>query len=382
MGMVMGMRAMIARSIGAGDEKSANHVATQSMLFSVIASAAAAVIGYFLAEPILILLGLEGDVVREGSAYLRIVFLSAIPMMLRFMAEGCMQAAGDSMRPMVITAIYRAIHIAACPFLVLGWWIFPRMGVQGAAVMNLISQSIGLAISLWILFGGRTRLRVKLDGLHLDWSTIWRMVKVGIPASVMGVQMSLGAFVLIRLISGFSTTAVAAHTIWQRIDMVLMMPMMALGMGAGILAGQNLGAQKPDRAAKSGWIAAFISQGYMIVWSLVIFFGAEWMVRIFNSEPALVEMGASFLRIAAVSYLVFAFSAVFQFCISSSGDTVPPMILSLVGTWVIQLPLAFLLSRTDLGIYGIRWAMVVTAYLGTAGFIIYYAMGRWKKKKL
>jgi len=383
MGMATGMRAMIARFIGSGDLRNSESVAIQAMIFNGIVSVILAAAGYLLAEPILKLMGLEEEVVRDGAAYLRVVCLSAIPMSLRFMCEGSMQAAGDSFRPMTITVVYRIFHIALCPFLVFGWWIFPRLGVVGAGATNIASQTLGLSISLWVLFSGRTRLRLMLKGIRIDWAVIWRIVKIGIPSSVMGVQMTMGAFVLIKLISPYGTTAVAGHTIWQRIDMLLMMPIMGLGMGAGVLAGQNLGAGKPERAVRSGWIAAFLAEGFMLVWVMVILLFAENIVRLFNSDPGLVYTGAAFLRIACAYYAIFAFSPVFQYCISGSGDTMPPMILSIVGTWVFQLPLAFFLPHiTDWGVYGIRWAMAINAILGTSGFVLYYISGRWKKKML
>jgi len=383
MGMATGMRAMIARYIGAGDLKNAENIATQAMIFNGVISTLLAVAGYMLAEPILRLMGLEQEVVAYGAAYLRVVCLSAIPMSLRFMCEGSMQAAGDSFRPMTVTVVYRLFHIALCPFLVFGWWIFPRLGVAGAGVTNIFSQTLGLVISLWILYSGRTRLRLIVKGIHIDWGAIWRIIRIGIPSSVMGIQMTLGAWVLILLISPFGTMAVAAHTIWQRIDMVLMMPVMGLGMGAGVLAGQNLGAGKPDRAVRSGWIAALIAEGFMLFWAIVIVLLAEYIVRLFNTDAGLVDMGSTFLRIACAYYTVFAFAPVFQYCISGSGDTLPPMILSIVGTWVLQLPLAYLLIHvTNWGVYGIRWAMAINAIVGTSGFVAYYISGRWKRKAI
>jgi putative MATE family efflux protein len=381
MGMVTGMRALIARSIGADNLTEANNIAIQSIVVSGIISSTIALAGFFLSTPLLSLMGLEPEVVTQGAAYLRMVFISAIPMMLRFMCEGSMQSAGDSFRPMTITAVYRAIHIALCPFFIFGWWIFPELGVAGAAVTNLISQSIGLAISVWILTTNRTRLNMSFKGFKIDRGTIWRILRIGIPSSIMGVQMSLGNFVLIKLISPFGTSAVAAHTIWQRIDMLLMMTVMGIGMGAGILAGQNLGAGKPERAVKSAWTAALMGEGFLLISGVFILFGAESVVRLFNSEPALVETGATFLRIAASSYLIVSFYLVFQYCISGSGDTMPPMIFSIIGTWLIQLPLAYFLPKiTDWGVYGVRWAMVITAILLTICFILYFLSGRWKRK--
>lgn len=381
MGMVTGMRALVARSIGADNLIEANNIAIQSIVVSGIISSTIALAGFFLSTPLLSLMGLEPEVVKEGAAYLRMVFISAIPMMLRFMCEGSMQSAGDSFRPMTITAVYRAIHIALCPFFIFGWWIFPELGVTGAAVTNLISQSIGLAISVWILTTNRTRLNISFKGFRIDWGTIWRILRIGIPSSIMGVQMSLGNFILIRLISPFGTSAVAAHTIWQRIDMLLLMTVMGIGMGAGILAGQNLGAGKPERAVKSAWTAALMGEGFLLISGVFILFGAESVVRLFNSEPALVETGAAFLRIAASSYPIVSFYLVFQYCISGSGDTIPPMIFSIVGTWLVQLPLAYFLPKiTNWGVYGVRWAMVITAILLTICFILYFLSGRWKRK--
>jgi putative MATE family efflux protein len=381
MGMVTGMRALISRSIGADNPEEANNIAVQSIVVSGIISSTIALAGFFLATPLLSMMGLEAGVVEEGSDYLRMVFISTIPMMLRFMCEGSMQSAGDSFRPMIITAVYRAIHIGLCPFLIFGWWIFPELGVTGAAVTNLVSQSIGLAISIWVLTTDHTKLRISFKGFKIDWHAIWRILKIGIPSSIMGVQMSLGNFVLIRLISPFGTSAVAAHTIWQRVDMLLMMTVMGVGMGAGVLAGQNLGAKKPERAVKSAWTAALMGEGFLVISAVAIFFGAESVVGIFNREPALVETGAAFLRIAASAYLFASFLLVFQYCISGAGDTLPPMILSIIGTWIVQIPLAYFLPKiTGWGVYGVRWAIVITAFLLTVSYILYFLSGRWKRK--
>jgi Na+-driven multidrug efflux pump len=124
-----------------------------------------------------------------------------------------------------------------------------------------------------------------------------------------------------------------------------------------------------------------MGHGFLILCAVLIFFGAEFVVRLFNSEPVLVETASSFLRIASSSYLVAAFLYVFQYCISGSGDTLPPMIFGIIGTWLIQLPLAYFLPKlTGWGVYGVRWAMAITVVLMTIGFTLYFISGRWKRK--
>jgi len=383
MGLVMGMRALIARAIGAGNDAEANRVVKQSLMLGALLSFFMAAVGVIFADVFLRLLGLAEDVVAVGAVYLQVIFASSIVMMVRFAMEGSLQAAGDTLRPMYITIIYRAVHIVLCPFLVFGWWIFPEMGIVGAAVTNLIAQLVGLILITRLLLTGRTRLSLEFKNFNFDWGLIWRIVRIGIPSSVMGIQMGLGAFVLIKFLTPFGTTAVAAHTIWSRLDMFLMMPLMGLGMAAGVLAGQNLGAKKPERAVKSAWRAVIIGEGLMLMWVVIIFFGAEWIIRLFNSEPELVEIGAKFLRIAAIGYLIFSLPAVLQNSISGAGDTVPPMILSVAGTWLVQIPLAYFLSQVDsFGVYGLRWAIVISSYLIAVLFLIYFLRGRWKTKRV
>jgi len=383
MGVNMGMRAMVARFVGAGDAEGANLVAQQAFVISGTYSIVMAAVGIFLAEPILSLFGVEADVVAEGAAYMRIMFIGTAAMSFRVMTQGIMQASGDVMTPMRISILFRFVHIALCPFLIFGWWIFPRLGVSGAAMTNIVSQSLGTALGLWILFSGRTRLRLTLRNFRLDPSIIWRIVKIGIPASIMGMQRSLGNLVVMWLMTPFGTLAVAAHTLGQRVERFLFMPGMGLGMGAGVLAGQNLGASQPERAERGGWLAAGLVAGFMLIASVAILLWPESIVRIFSPEPDLAEITSTFLRIAAAGYLMMGFNAVFRHCLSGAGDTLSPMAISILMIWAVQMPLAVLLPQvTNLGVYGVRWAIVAGMVAGAIAYITYFRMGRWKRKKV
>jgi len=383
MGLIIGVRAMVARFVGAGDAVGANHAARQAFVISTSFSIVMASIGIFLAEPILILMGLEADVVAEGAIYMRIMFVGSVAMSFRMMTEGIMQASGDVATPMRIAVFFRLFHVALCPFLVFGWWIFPRLEVSGAAMTNVISQSLGMALGLWILFSGRSWLRLTLRNFRLDFAMIWRIVKISIPASVTGMERTLAHLVLMWFIVPFGTLAVAAHTLCQRIQMILFMPGMGLGIGAGVLVGQNLGARQPQRAERSGWLAAGFAEAFTVTCSVAILLWAENIISIFNTEPELVELASIFLRIAAAGYLVLGFYAVLSQSISGAGDTMLPMLVTLLNFWLVQIPLAFFLPRvTNLGVYGVRWAMVTGIIVGAVAYITYFRLGRWKRKKV
>jgi Na+-driven multidrug efflux pump len=209
------------------------------------------------------------------------------------------------------------------------------------------------------------------------------MVKVGIPASITGMERNLANFVLLWFVVPFGTFAVAAHSLVQRIDAFIHMPAMGVGQAAGILAGQNLGAGQPERAEKTGWTAAGLYTGVTVIGSVVIWFWAENIVRIFNAEPGLVEIAGTFLRIEIVSYLVFGVVVTLMTCLNGVGDTMIPMLATLLTMWLVQVPLAYYLPRvTDLGVYGIRWGIVSGIVMRAVIYTIYFKRGRWKRKKV
>ena len=354
-GLSTGARAMIARFVGADDEEGANHIAQQAFVLSFGFAAVLAVIGIFLAEPILLLLGLEADVVKEGAAYMRIMFVGSLFMSLRIMTETVMESSGDAMTPMRVAMFFRFFHVAICPFLIFGWWIFPRMGVTGAAMTNVVSQSFGAAIGLWFLFSGRTRLRLTLKNFRFDLPIIWRMVKIGIPATITGMERSFANLVMMTFIVPFGTLAVAAHSLCRRIESFVHMPTQGLGMASGVLAGQNLGADQPGRSERTGWLAVGLVTAVMLVGAIATWFWAEGMVGIFNKEPGL----------------------------NGVGDTMITMVVTLVTVWAVQVPLGYFMPKIgNLGVNGVRWAMVIALVVRAFTYALYFRMGRWKRKKV
>ena len=382
-GLSVGSRALIARFIGAGDIAGANHAARQAFVIAVAFTVITTTLGLLISKPIMVLMGLEPDVVTHGVIYMQIMFATVVTVGFWITANTIMQASGDTVTPMKITIFYRCIHLVLCPFLVFGWWIFPTMGVAGAAWTNGISRGIGMVLGLWVLFGGRSRLKLTLKDFRVDPNMIWRIMRIGVPACVMGAQRSLSMLILARLIVPFGTIAVAAHSLVQRVEMLLFPMGNGLGVAAGVLVGQNLGAHQPRRAERSIWQAAGLAEAIVIVCSIAILIWAEEVVSIFNTEPNLLAMTSIFLRIAVTGYVLTGLMGVLMQSISGAGDTVPAMIFSIVTAWGVTIPLAYLLPRVgDLGVYGLRWALVIGMGVGVVAFLMYFRTGRWKRKRV
>jgi putative MATE family efflux protein len=381
-GLGAGERALVARFSGRGDISSANHVAGQAFIISAIYGAIVILIGIFLSKPIFSLFGMEASAAAAGETYLRIVLIGWFTEAFWLTSLYVMQSSGDVINPMKIAIIIRIVNMIICPILVLGWWIFPHLGVAGAAFAYIITTSLGTLLCFWVLFTGKTRLLLTLKDFYPDGKTIWRILKIGIPSSIMGFGKSFGDLVFTWLMIPFGTMPLAAHNLLSRIESFINTPAISVGMSTGVLVGQNLGANQPHQATRSGWVATGLITGFMLICSVVLLIWAENIIGLFN-EPDLVQIGSIFLRIALAGYLGMSVVYVLQNSISGSGDTTPPMLITLAMLWVVQLPMAFLLSHyTSLGVFGIRWAIMIGFVIGAIAYIIYFYSGKWKHKRI
>jgi putative MATE family efflux protein len=383
MAIIAGMRAMISRFIGAGDPDSAHKVAGQAYILAFAWGVIVTVAGYFLAAPLIGMFGVEPDVVAEGSRYLRVMFMGWVSLEMLVMGLYIMQSSGDSMNPMIIEVIIRAVHVALCPFLVLGLWFFPQMGITGAALSNVISQILGALIGFWFVFGGHTRIKLSLKDIRFQPGMTWRLLKIGIPSLISMAQMTASNFVLTWIIAPFGTVALAAHSLAGNVNGFVITPNMGMSSAVGVLSGQNLGARKPQRATRSAWLGAAILEGFLLLCSILILIWARTIVGVFTQDPQLIDIAATFLRIATAGYLVMGLSAALTACINGAGDTLPTMLINIGMIWVVQIPLAYILSRyTTLSFYGVRWAIVAAVLSGVIATSLYFKFGKWKKKRV
>jgi putative MATE family efflux protein len=382
-GIIAGVRAMISRHIGAGDFPSAKKVAAHAFIIGVAWGLLVTLLGNLFAPQLIGMFGLDADVMAEGVAYFRVMVSGWVAMEILLMGLYVIQSCGDTLNPMKLELTIRIVHITLCPFLVLGIGFFPHLGVAGAALSNLISQVLGGCIALWFLFGGHTRIKLARHDFQFSLGLAVRILRIGIPALIMNLQRSFGNLVLTWFFAPFGTNAIAAHSIASRVEMFIYMPSMALGSGAGVLVGQNLGAKKPERAEKGAWLAMGIVEAFMTFCGILLLIFANQIVSLFATDPQLIKVGADFLRIAVAGYVMMALTTVLQNCIASAGDTVPNMIISIVAVWAVQIPLAWALPHyTTVGVYGIRWGMVFATFFTSLATFFYFRTGRWKNRRV
>ncbi len=382
MTLIAGARAMIARFIGARDFESAKKVAGQTFLMAVAWGLIITLFGSMFIRDVLGIFGLDQAVIEEGVKFLRVFFAGWISLELLIMGLYIIQSTGDSFNPMLIEICMRVVHLIFCPLLVLGIG-FPAMGISGAALANIIGQTLGAIAGLVILFTGYSRMKLSLRDFRFNPSMMWREIKIGFWSMLQMLQFNVSMLIVTKILVPFGTQALAADRIVGNIQGFIITPNIGLGGGVAVLVGQNLGAKQPDRAKKSTLLGAGILTGFLIVCGAAILIWAESLVSIFDSDPQLIAIGAAFLRIATVGYLVMGMNNAFQSCIAGSGDTLPNMLISFGMIWLVQIPLTYYLANyTSLGVNGIRWATVISLFAGAIAYFLYFQSGRWKRKKV
>ncbi len=376
-------RAMIARAMGAGDVRLANNIALQSFTLTAIYSVLLVTIGLLLTDVLIGAIGASASVQAEASLYMRIQFIGIAGMSFRMASASMLQSAGDVMTPLKATTVTRIIHIALTPFLMFGWLGFPEMGLAGAALSNLLAQLAGAGINLYVLFRGNSHLRLTLRGYRIDYPILWRLLKIGAPASVGGTERAVSQLVLLAIVAPFGDIALAAFGLTRRLEMLANFGSMGVGNAAGIMVGQNLGAREPERARQSVIWGLVLAAAMNSIVAFILLLVPALLVIPFTSEPNVVALTADWLRILGVAAVFMGLGVVFQQSFNVAGDTVTVMIVTFMALVALELPAAWLLSHPmGVGPLGSAWANVIGMALRAAFFVPVYFWGRWLRIKV
>ena len=383
MGLSMSATAMVARRIGEKDSKGAAVAAVQAILVGVVASIGVAIGGSAIAPKLLGIMGASPDVIAIGRHYAAIMMGSTMAIVLLFLNNGIFRGAGDAAIAMRVLWLSNFINLLLDPCFIFGLGPFPEFGLAGAAVSTTIGRSIGVVYQMWILFSGRSRVKILARQFRVHWDVMTRLIRVALNGMFQYGIGQLSWLFLVRLVSTFGSVAVAGYTVAIRIFFFAILPPWGLSGAAATLVGQNLGAQKPDRAERSVWLTGFYNMVFLAAVGLVFIFFPEPIIRCFTSDPAVINFGVDCLRIICYGNLAYAYGMVMVQSFNGAGDTFTPTVVNLFGYWLFQIPVAYLLaSRTSLGPQGVFYAIPLAETAIAIVGVALFRQGRWKKKRI
>lgn len=382
MGLGIGATATVARRIGEKNPEGASHAAAQAILLAVLISLVLGVVGALTAPALLSAMGASPGVLANAS-FTRVMLGGNAVVLLLFLVNAIFRGAGDAVIAMRVLWLANAINIFLGPMLIFGVGPFPRMGVVGAAVATNIGRGVGAAFALTRLFSSGARVRVRRHHFRLDPALMWQMVRLSGSGTFQILVGSASWIGLVRVISGFGSTALAGYTIAMRIVMFALLPSWGLSNAAATMVGQSLGARKPDRAEKSVWIAGRYNVVFLGSVGVVFVALAGPIVSLFSDDPAVASYAVNCLRIVGLGFPFYAYGMVLNSAFNGAGDTWTPTWINFLIFWLLEIPLAYALAVSfNRGPHGVFIAITI-AYSSLAVISAYlFRKGRWKTKRV
>jgi putative MATE family efflux protein len=397
-GVSIGATATVARRTGEKDAEGAARSAAHAIYLGVIVSVVMSAIGLIFAPAFLRLLGAEPQVVELGTPFTRIMLGGNAVIVFLFLLNAIFRGAGDAAIAMRVLFLANLLNIFLAPCFIYGpdifeflginapaWlvdnWIFPRMGVTGAAVGTTIGRGAGVLFAAWCLFRPGGRITVRKENWKFDSKILSNLVRITAPAVL---QFTIGTAswsALVRVVAGFGSAAIAGYVIGLRVIMFALLPAVGLSNAAATLVGQNLGAGKPDRAERSVWKAAFYNAVFLTSVGVLFLIFSEGIVGFFTEEADVLAHGTNSLHIVAYGFLFYAVGMVLESAFNGAGDTWTPTYLNLFIFWLFEIPLAYFLAyQFNFGPNGVFWAITISFSALAVVSALLFSRGKWKTK--
>src|SRR5438552_2628809 len=383
LGLSLSSTAMVARRIGEKDPNGAAVAGVQAIVIGLAVSLAIGLPCFFFAPRLLQLMGASPQVVAVGSSYARIALGGSGAILLLFLNNAIFRGAGDAAIAMRLLWVSNIINLILDPCLIFGIGPFHKFGVTGAALATFTGRSIGVLYQFYRLLRGSELIRILREQIRLDFSVLFRLVRVSLTGILQFAIAHTSWIGLVRIVSVFGSAALAGYTIAIRILIFVILPSWGLSNAAATLVGQNLGAKQPERAEKSVWRTGLYNMLFLGIIGVLLVFFADTVVRLFTHDPVVLPLASSALRIFSYGNIGYAYAMVMLQAFNGAGDTVTPTIVNFFAFWMLEIPLAYFLAiHTGMRAPGVYWSVVVAEASMAAVSILLFKRGYWKRQKI
>ena len=380
-GLSIASTAFVARRVGEKDLEGAAVGAVQSIVVGLGISLVVGVAGLLYAPKLLELMGASASVIQTGAAYTRLMLGGSAVIFLLFLMNAILRGAGDPALSMRVLWIANGINIVLDPCLINGWGPFPKLGVLGAAVATTTGRGVGVALQLFFLLGGYSRVKVHRHQIRIQWDVMWRLLRVSLNGMLQFLISTASWTGLVRICATFGSAPVAGYNIAIRIFLFLLLPAWGMSNAAATLVGQNLGARQPGRAEASVYATAQFTMLYMALAAIALVGFAQPLALFFTRDPAVAEVASTAMRFIGAGGVVYAWGMVLVQALNGSGDTRTPTVINFFCYWCLQIPLAYSLANTfHWGPGGVFFAVPAAETAMTVASLVVFRRGAWKHK--
>ena len=380
-----GMSVLVARFAGANEEDKVNRTVYQAFLTALgISLLIMAPIGYFLSPSLLDLVNAAPEVKVEALPFLRIMFLFSSGMLIFFMLSGALRSAGDARTPMILGIALTVLNLVLNVILIRGLGPVPAFGTSGSAMGTVIASGLVALYSVWKVWGGGWVVSFpRGQGWGPDWTIIKSLFRFGLPTGIQGIAMNIGGVFMLAFIGSLaqSAPAQAAFAIcYSQLFSLITWTAIGLMGAAATVAGQNLGARRPERAEAAVHVAArFGFAGAMFIGLFFLLMPRQLLAVFGMDDPVVVEIGVQLLRVLSLSGLFIAVALTYTGGLQGTGDTRSPLYISIVSQIVVPLSICFVIQQTStLDPIDIWIAILIGHSTRCALSVIRFKQGRWR----
>jgi putative MATE family efflux protein len=392
----VGSTALVARFVGAGDKARAVRVTNQSMLLAItLGLLGPLVVAIGGLCPLVEMLRLRGDAAQFAADYLAPLFALLSFQMIEAAGIACLVGAGDTRTGLWVRLGVAVINLPLAWGLCFGWGPLPELGFAGIALGTALSNVLGAAGVLVVLFRGKSGLRLRPRLFWPDIPLLRRLLWVSVPAGIDSLSTVVGQLWFLSLVNTLGDVASSAHGIALGWEALAYLSGAAFGTAAMTLVGQNLGARRPGQAARSGWVSFVVGGTVMCLMGALFYTLAGPMFRLFCPNPEqlpIIEAGVPVLQLVAFAMPALACTIILTSALRGAGDTRVPVLFTWIGFLGVRIPLTYLLCMdwVDLGPFGV-WPGAAQGLLGAwramfadllvRGLLVLlrYASGRWQR---
>jgi len=385
-GLSVGTTALVSRRIGEKRPEEASVAAVQAIFTGLVVSLVFSSAGIFFAKDLLRLMGASAETVEMGYMYPAIMLGGNGVIMLLFIINAVFRSSGDAAISMRVLWFANILNIILDPLLIFGIGPFPELGIKGAAVATNIGRGSAVLYQLYLLGKGNYRVKIRARQIVIKVREVGKLVKLSLGAIGQYIIAMSSWIFLVWVVTSLGEDVVAGYTVAIRIVMFVLLPAWGMANAAATLVGQNLGADKPDRAERSAWVVGIANMVLLGLGSIVFVAFTDSFIGFFvdaAEEPLVYGSGVTCLRIVSFGFLVYAMGMVMINSINGAGDTATPVWINFIAFWLMEIPLAYLFTHVlDLNINGVCYAILIAeAALAFIAMAI-FRRGRWKLKEV
>ena len=356
-GFGVGINAVIAFYLGAGDNRKADQAATQGLVLAVIHGVVMTVCCIAMMPAFLGMFTSSETVIELGIRYSVVAFAFTLIIIVGVTFEKIFQAVGNMKTTMISLMCGCITNIVFDPILIFGYGPFPAMGIEGAALATGIGQALTLAIYLVVYFVRPIRVHIRRQHILPGKVMVWKLYSIGIPATLNLALPSLLISALNDILAAYSEVYILVLGIYYKLQTFIYLPANGIVQGMRPLIGYNYGAGENKRVSQIYKIVLCMSGIIMVLGTVICLLIPGQLMGLFTHTEATIQVGETALRIIGAGFIVSAVSVTSSGALEGLGKGTPSLLISLCRYVVVIIPVALLLSRLfgAVGVWNAFW---------------------------